>query len=199
MDFLSPVENCLSRALCRKKTLVALGIFYLIMLILGICFFRTPAFYVYHINACDRYLTRVCYSDRNVFLIFLERTAGCAVLVVLISLAGVHFAGLILPPVVLVYRAYTFGGCTAILFSVYKFSGAMIALVLYLPIRLLTDAVLLLAAALSFARAGCFCFTKRDFFALAGDALILTLFCAIICLLEMLLLLALFHPIGSLI
>ncbi len=162
----------------------------------GIVFIKTPAIYGYHLNLCDRYVDRVCYSSRSVFLIFLERTAGNALVLLLLLCAGFYVAGLAVTPLIFIYRAYTFGGSLAIFFSVYRFSGALIVFVLYLPIHLLLDAVFLLAIVLSFCRAPRFRFCGDDFKELLFDFLCLLILIVVICLLEALLLAALFHPYG---
>ena len=164
----------------------------------GIVFVKTPAFYEFHLKQCDRFLDRVCYSDRNVFLIFLERTAGSALLLILVLVGGLHPALLPLPVLVLLYRSYTFGGVLAVLFSVYSVPGAVVAIVLYLPIHLLLDALLLLAAGVSFWRAFCFSFCAGDWKELLCDLLFLLALLVLVCLVEMILLFALFHPLGNL-
>ena len=191
-------QDCLGRATERKKTLIIFAALFAVSAILGICFIKTPAVYDYHLNLCDRFVGRVCFSERNVFLIFLERTAGNAFILLLLLLAGIHVFGLVVPPAVFVYRAYTFGGSVAVFFSVYGVSGALIALVLYMPVHLLLDAVFLGATSLSFGRARRFRFCRENFKELALDFLILLLIVTIICLLEMILLFALFHPLGNL-
>ena len=197
MDF-SFFTACLGRIWERKRSLILFGALFLCGVILGFLFIGTPSAYDYHFTLCERYLNRICFSDRDVFVIFLERTAGRALLLALILLSGVHFAALIVPSAVLLYRAYTFGGSIVILFSVYRVTGVLVVFVLYLPIHLLIDAVLVGATALSCARASGFCFCRRDFCDLARDFLALFALVALVCLLEMLLLLAVFHPMGTL-
>lgn len=197
MRFFIPVKDCFGRVCERKKTLAAFGALFLLSFILGICFIKTPAIYDYHLTLCDRYIDRVCYSQTSVFLIFIERTAGHAFLLALFLIAGLHPAALIFPPAILVYRAYTFGGSVAIFLSVYRFSGALVVFVLYLPIHLLLDVLFLSAISLSCSRACRFRFAKEEFLELFYDFLILFLLTAAICLLEMILLLALFHPLGN--
>ncbi len=186
------------RALERRSTLIIFAILFAAGALLGLCFINTPAAYDFHLENCDRYLRRVCYSDRNVFTIFSERTAGCLLLAALSAISGIHIAALALPSAVLLYRAYTFGGSIRILCSVYRVSGSLVVLVLYLPIHLLIDAVLIVGMALSCARAPHFCFCKRDFCDILCDFGVLAGLMALICLLEMLLLLVLFHPLGML-
>lgn len=198
MNLFSYFRELICRALERKKTLIVFAVLYLAFIVLGIVFIKTPAIYSYHINLCDRFIDRICYSQQSVILIFLERFAGNAVYLALLLCSGVHTAGLILPPVVLGYRAYTFGGSLAIFFSVYRMSGALIVFVLYLPIHLLLDVVFLCATSVSFSRAKCFRFKGDDFTALLRDFILLLVIVAVICLLEMLLLLIIFHPIGNL-
>ena len=164
----------------------------------GIVFIKTPAFYEYHLKICDRFLDRVCYSDRSVFIIFLERTSGAALLLLLVLAGGLHPVCLPLPALVLFYRSYTFGGTLAILFSVYAFPGAVVAFALYLPIRLLTDGVLILSAGISLTRAFCFSFCTGDFKELLSDFLFALVLIVLVCLLETVLLSALFHPLGNL-
>ena len=191
-------RDCISRALERKKTLAVFVCIYVFATILGILFIKTPAMYHYHLNLCDRFVERVCYSDRNVFLIFWERACGNSVFLAVILSAGIHPIGCIISPILLLYRAYTFGGSLVIFFTVYRVSGILIVFVLYLPIHLLIDAILLCSASLSCGRASCFCFSKDDFVALLRDFLVLLLLICAVCLLEMILLLLLFHPIGNL-
>ena len=191
-----PVRDCFGRALCRKTTLIVFAIGFLIVAILGLTI-STPAFYDYHLTLCERFINRICYSDRSVILIFLERFAGNMLFVILVLASGIHVVSLVIPPVVLTYRAYTFGGSIAVFFSVYQFSGALVVFVLYLPIHLLVDALLLLTTSLSYARAPRFRFGKEDFKEMLYDLIVLLIFIGIVCLLEMLLLLVLFHPLGN--
>ncbi len=192
------LRDFLGRALERKRTLIVLGALFAVGIVLGLSFIKTPAAYDFHLENCDRYLRKVCYSERNVFAIFLERTAGCVLLAALTAVSGIHIAALILPSAILLYRAYTFGGSICILCSVYRVSGLLVVFVLYLPVHLLIDAVLVLGMALSCARAPHFCFCKRDFCELLCDFGVLAGLVALVCLAEMLLLLAVFHPIGVL-
>ncbi len=198
MNLFSLYRELLARVWEKKKTLIVLGIIYLLFIVLGIVFIKTPAIYSYHINLCDRYVDRVCFSNENVFVIFLERFLGNTVYLVIILCSGVHIAGLALPALVLSYRAYTFGGSLAIFFSVYKMSGALIVFVLYLPVHLLLDVIFLSSGVISFSRSKCFKFKKQDCTLLLRDFLLILALVAIVCLLEMLLLIVLFHPIGNL-
>lgn len=189
-------KDLLCRACERKIVPILLFLALLTSTMCGIIFIRTPAFYEFHLRQCDRFLDRVCYSDRNVFVIFLERTAGLLLLVALVLAGGAHPALLPLPAAVLLYRGYTFGGTLAVFFSVYGFSGAMVVFALYLPIHLLADALLLIGASLSCLRA----FSQRGapLRELGCDFLLLAALAALLCLIEMVLLLALFHPMGNL-
>ncbi len=193
------VRDCFERCFERKKTLIVFGAIYLLGAILGMCFIRTPAVYDYHLGLCVRYMDRVCFSDRNIFLIFLERMCGCTLLLALMIASGVHFAALLVPPGILLYRAYTLGGSLIIFFSVYRATGALVVLVLYLPVHLLIDAVLIAATVVSCGRAHRFCFCRTDFTLLGLDFAAFFLLIAAICLVEAVLLLAVFHPIGTII
>lgn len=181
----------------RKKTLIVFSVVFFVSFILGIALIGTPAAYDYHLNACDRFIDRICFSQNSVILIFFERAAGNALLLAAFCISGIHIACLVLPPALLVYRAYTCGGSVAIFFSVYGVTGILIALVLYLPVHLLIDGCCISATALSFGRARGFRFCKTDFIGLFFDYLILLLMVIAICLLEMILLLVLFHPLGN--
>ena len=128
-------------------------------------------------------------------MIFFERTAGHTLLLALILLGGIHFAALTIPAAALFSRACTFGGSIVIFFSVYRLTGALVVFVLYLPVHLLFDCLFLAATSLSCGRARRFC--GEDFFCLLRDFLILLAITAIVCLAEAILLLALFHPLGS--
>lgn len=196
MGFLFFIKEGLGRAFERKKTLLLLAILFCAGAVCGMLFIKTPAIYGYHLNLCDRYVDRVCYSDRNVFLILLERFAGGMLPVCFVLASGFHPICLIFPPILIFYRAYTLGGSLVIFFSVYRVSGALIVFALYLPVHLLLDAVIFIAAAFSFARAPRFC--KSELQAMLYDFLFLLVLVAAICLLEAVLLLVLFHPIGNL-
>ena len=198
MGFFSFFRDCLSRIWSRKGTLCVLAALYLAALICGAIFVTTPAVYGYHLTLCDRFIDRICFSDRNVFLIFFERLIGNSLLFLLILASGIHPIALFLPPTVLVFRAYTFGGSLVVFFTVYRATGVLVVFALYLPVRLLIDAVLTGAAVLSFLRAPRFCFSGEDFWCLLRDALVLFCLVAAICFAEMLLLLILFHPMGNL-
>lgn len=197
MRFLFCAKSCFERALIRKKTLIIFAVVCLTSFVLGIIFIKTPSAYNYYLKICDRFIDRICFSQTSVGLIFLERTAGFTLIVATITLSGIHFAGCIIPPAIFVYRFYTFGGSVAIFLSVYRMTGVLIVFVLYLPVHLLIDAVCLAAAALAYSRACCFRFTKEDWCGLACDFLVLFAAVILICLVEMLLLLVLFHPIGN--
>lgn len=192
------IGELISRAFERKKTLIFFLLLFLASFFLGIFFLKTPIFFEYHLRVCDRFLDRVCYSDRNVFSIFFERFCGNLLFLVLIFAGGLHPAALVLPSVMLCYRAYLFGGTLHIFFTVYRASGVFVALCLYLPIHLLLDAVFLLSFALDLSRAFCFRFSASDWRELSLDLLLLGAAVLLFCLLEMLLLAALFHPIGNL-
>ena len=193
------MQDCLRRVKERKIETIVLAVIFLCFIVLGICCVSNPAIYDYHYNICERYIDAVCYTDRNVFVIFLERSCGSLLLLMLTLLAGVHFAACIVPVAILCYRAYTFGGSIFVLFGVYRFSGALIAVVLYLPIHLLTDVILLAAIALSFTRGRCFCFHKASFCEMLYDFLLLGALILLVYFLEMILLLFIFHPIGNII
>ncbi|MBR7186280.1 MAG: hypothetical protein IKD43_02175 [Clostridia bacterium] len=181
----------------KRRTLLLFGVLFLLGILLGILFIKTPTVYEYHLNLTARFLGEVCFSDRSVFLIFFERTCGNALLLALVLLAGVHFAGLAVPPVVLLYRAYAFGGSLTILFTVYRVTGVLVALTFYLPIHLLVDVILIGATAVSCNRAREFCFCRRDFCELGLDFFAFFMLIAAVCLFEAVLLFAIFHPIGA--
>lgn len=190
-------RDCCGRAIRQKKTLVVFLLLFGCLTLCGILFIKTPAVYDYHLTICDRFIDRVCFSSRSVFLIFLERAAGNALILLLLSVAGIHIAGLAVTPVVICFRAYTFGGSLAIFFSVYRFTGAIIVFALYLPVHILLDAVFLMAVSLSFSRAPSFRFCGNDWKELLFDVLILLALILAVCLLEAILLLVLFHPLGN--
>lgn len=190
-------QDLFSRAIRQKFVLVILFLLCLCSTVCGIVFIKTPAFFDYHLKICDRFLDRVCYSDRSVVAICFERTGGCALFLLLLAAGGLHPAALVLPACAVVFRAYNFGGTLAILFSVYGFSGAIVAFVIFLPIHLLLDALFFAAASLSFSRAFCFRFCVSDFKELLADLLLLLALGFLVCVLEAILLGVLFHPLGN--
>lgn len=199
MNPLFSYKELFSRAIRQKYILLILFLLCLCSTVCGIVLVKTPAFFDYHLKICDRFLDRVCYSDRSVAAICMERTFGCVMFLLLVCLGGLHPAALVLPSCALVFRAYNFGGTLAILFSVYRFSGAIVALVLYIPIHLMLDIVFLCGAMLCFSRAFCFRFCLADWKALGLDFALLCVLSLLICVAEGLLLCVLFHPFGNLI
>ena len=109
------VRDTLMRAIERKKTLLALSVLFLFMTILGISLVSSPAVYEYQLSVTDKFMTEICFSDDSVFLIFLSRTAGFSLLLLLVLAGGIHPVALLLPLAVLLYRAFTFGGSLYVL------------------------------------------------------------------------------------
>lgn len=194
---LSFLRDCLFRVLERRRTLFLFGGFFLVGVVLGMCFYRAPAVYGFHLKVCEKFMTEICFSEKSVFLIVLERVCGFTLLAAVFLFAGIHFAGLILPPALLLYRAYTLGGSILILGSVYGVTGILVLFALYLPVHLAIDVLLIGATALSCGRAPQFCFSRQDFCLLGLDLLAFFLAIAAICLAEGVLLLAVFHSIGA--
>lgn len=197
MRLLLPVKECFGRAFEKKVVLIVFAILFVVGMALGIVFIKTPAIYDYHLNRCERFIDSVCFSDRSVFLIFLERIAEHALILALLLAAGIHPVGLVITPVIVVFRAYTFGGSLAIFFTVYRMTGALIAIAFYLPVHILFDCIFFAAVALSFGRAFSFRFCKRNFSEVLKDLIILLIFTAVVCIVEMILLLILFHSVGN--
>lgn len=194
---LSPFLNAYRCVWEKKRLLIAFAALYLLGALLGALFIRTPSVYEYHLGSCERFMARICFSDRSVIVIFFERAGIAALLLALMLLAGIHAAALILPPALLLYRAYTLGGSTVIFFTVYRVTGVLVFLVLYLPVRLLTDALLVAATVLSCERARSFGFSRGEFAEIARDFAALLAAAVGVCLYEGILLFALFHPIGG--
>lgn len=196
MNLFCFIRDCFSRIFERKILLIILSLCFVAFAILGMVFIDTPAIYDYHLTLCDRFIDRVCYSDRSVFVIFLERTAGHFFLLAVVLSSGVHVVALIVPMFVCAYRAYVFGGSLYIFFTVYRVSGAFIVFACYLPIHLLVDAVLLFAVCFSCSRTRRFCFGKEGLCDILKDLLVLGIAIVLIGLLEMILILALFPSSG---
>ena len=197
MRLLLPVKECFGRALEKKVVLIVFAVLFVVGMALGIVFIKTPAIYDYHLSRCERFIDSVCFSDRSVFLIFLERSGEHALILVLLLATGIHPVGLVITPVIVVFRAYTFGGSLAIFFSVYRVTGALIGIAFYIPIHIMFDCIFFAAVALSFGRASSFRFGKRCFANLLKDLIILLIFTALVCLVEIILLLILFHSVGN--
>lgn len=197
MGLLFLLRDLFFRAMSRKKTFAALAALFLLFIVLGMIFYSALPIRRQLNIMCARFMERIVYSDKNIFLIFLERTAANAALSVLILCAGVHPAALVFPPLLLAYRASVFGGTFVAFFAIYRLPGAFVVLLLYLPIHLLTDALLLTTAAISFARAKGFCFCRRDLRGLLYDILSVLAISAAICLAETMLLAVIFRPLGN--
>lgn len=197
MRLLLPVKECFGRVFEKKTILIVYAVLFIIGMALGIVFIKTPAIYDYHLNRCESFIDSVCFSDRSVFLVFLERFAGHALILALLLATGIHPVGLVITPVIVVFRAYTFGGSLAIFFSVYRMTGALIAIAFYIPVHIMFDCIFIAAVALSFNRAFAFRFCRPDFAELIKDLIIFLIFTVIVCIVEILLLLILFHSVGN--
>ncbi len=197
MRLLLPVKECFGRVIEKRIILIVFAVLFLVGMALGIVFIKTPAIYDYHLDRCENFIDSVCFADRSAFLIFLERIAGHTLILVLLLATGIHPVGLVVTPVLIVFRAYTFGGSLAIFFSVYRATGALIAIAFYIPVHILFDCIFLAAVALSFGRAFSFRFCKRGFTEIVKDFIILLIFSIIVCLVEMILLLIFFHSLGN--
>ena len=198
MNPLFCLQELISKAFERKWATVLLIFLFFCSIMSGIIFVKTPYFYDYALKICDRFLDRVCYSDKNIFLIFLERSAGNIFFLALLMVGGVHPLTLFLTSTMIAYRAYAFGSTLTILFSVYKVSGAMIVITFYFPIHILLDVLFLVAASISVSRAFSFRWCTSDFKELLLDFGFLSILTILLCLLEMILLGVLFHPLGNL-
>lgn len=199
MNLLFCLKECFYRIWARKTLLIILFLLFLCSIMCGILFINTPAIYDYHINLCDRFIDRICYSSTSVIIIFFERTAGHALYLVLLFACGAHIFAWPFAPAVLIYRGYTFGGTLFIFFSVYRVSGALIALVLYLPVHLMFDILFLCVSVLSFERARNCSFCGDEWKNTFNEFLLALIIAAAICILEALLLAVLFHPMGNII
>ncbi len=197
MRLLYCFQDYYARITEKKRTVILLLLTYALGLIFGLIFIKKTSAYDYHVEACVRFLEEVCYSQTNIFLLFLKRYAGNLLLYLLVSVSGVHFLTVWLPPVLLAYRGYTLGGSLFVFFSVYRFSGVMIVFTLYLPIKLLCDSVLTSGTVLSLHRARDFRFCGEDFKVLLLDFLCGALVLLAIGLLEALLLFAFFRSAGN--
>ncbi len=198
MDPFFRLKDCVDRSLERKRTLIVCAVLFVAVAVLGACVSGSSAFHGYLRRGCVRYVEGFCFSDGNFFLLVLKRLGGCLLLLLLLFLGGIHPVAMVLPAIVLFCRAFVFGGSLVLFFSVYEVTGAVVVFVLYLPIHLLLDALFLLTFALSCARSARFCFSKADFGTLISDYLCFLFGAVAISLLEGVLLLALFHPLGNL-
>lgn len=196
MDPLFLLRDCVSKALYHKKIFILTVIAFFLFAILGVCFYKTPSTYGYILRICNRFIDYICFSDRSVVVIFFERTFGHLLILALILVSGVHWGMLPLPICALLYRAYSFGGMIAIMIATYRLSGVLIVFVLYLPIHLLLDVVFLIALNITCWRVKEFAFRRDDFQVLCCDFLSLGAIIAVVCLLEAVILLVLFHSIG---
>lgn len=197
MKHLLPIKECFGRVFEKKVVLLVFGVLFIAGTVLGIVFIKTPAVYDYHLNRCESFIESVCFSDRSVFLIFLDRLLSHSLILLLLLAAGIHPVGLVVTPLIIVFRAYTFGGSLAIFFSVYRMTGALVAIAFYFPVHILFDCIFIAAIALSFGRAFCFRFCKNEIVNLAKDYFIFLIFTVIVCIAEIILLLILFHSVGN--
>ena len=187
------VRECFSRAWEHKRALFCFMLLFFVCAVIGMLVRDS-----YHLQLCTRYLRNVCYTDKSVVVVFFGRFAGCTLLILFLLASGMHRIGLIFPPLLFAFRGYTFGGCIAIFFSVYKFAGALIVIAFYLPVHLLIDAILFWVTALSVDRCRSFCFCRLSFLALLRDAVFFIVLAAAVCFLEMVLLIVIVHPVGNL-
>lgn len=181
----------------KERKLIAIAVFslYLTGLICGLVLANNAPSYDYFCRICDRYMNGFCFSKTNVFLLFLQRMCANVLFLIVFTGCGAHPAALIVLPVSVVYRSYTFGGSLFVFFRVYGFSGMLVVFLLFLPVRLLVDTIYLCEGVFSVHNA-CYC-RKFDFRRIVRDFLLGVVCLAAVSLLEMLLLLIFFHPIGN--
>ena len=193
---LSWLRDALSRAAERKWLLAAGGALFLIAAAIGGVLCHTSGGGIFY-RLCGDYLAEVCAEESGGAALFFARAGEHLLLLALVLAGGVHPAALCLPALLLAFRAWTFGGCIVVFFSAYRMTGALAVLTLYLPVHLLFDLLLLLAAALSCGRARGFRFCRADGALLLRDFLVFAVLTVAVCLIELLLRAALFRPLGA--
>ncbi len=191
------VRDALSRAVYKKIPLILLAAGMLLFAIAGMLFCRMPEVYDHNAALCRR-VAELLHADRKIAAYCFERLAERLIALALITLSGVHRAGLFVTPAALAFRACILGGTVVVFVGSYGILGVLIVLALTLPTGLLNACLECLAAALAFERAGRFRVCGHDLRELCADFCLLAAGAAAVCLAETVLLFLLVRPIGSL-
>lgn len=125
-----------------RKRLLPVVVFsglFLVGVLSGIVIDKPVAIEYYYLDYCDEYVYRI--FSASVWSIFLARILNCILFLVPTLLISLCIFCIPLQGILIFYKGFVFGSITVILFSVYKFSGFIIWLLVLLPQTLLFAAI----------------------------------------------------------
>ena len=134
----------------RKRLLPVIvfsGLF-LVGILSGIVIDKPVAIEYYYLDYCDEYVYRI--FSAPVWSIFPTRILNCILFLVPAVLISLCVFCIPLQGILVFYKGFVFGSVTVILFSVYKFSGFIIWLLVLLPQTLLFAAICIVFSVLAF-------------------------------------------------
>lgn len=132
----------------RLLFLILFSAMFVIGIISGFVLDKPRAIECYYLSYCDNYVCRV-YSQ-SPFRLFFDRIFHSFLFLLLAVPAALTVFFLPFQMLVVFYRGFIFGYVTVILFSVYRFGGFMVWLVVLLPQTLLFSALYIVVSALAF-------------------------------------------------
>lgn len=187
-------------ATCIKKRMIVLIVFITLFgigLFSGIVIDKPNVIECYYLNYCDNYVYRIFSESPGG--IFLDRISGSAIFILLVFPLALSVFCVPLQAFLVFYKGFVFGSVTVILFSVYRFSGFLIWLVILLPQTLLFAAIYVVLSVLAF---DCGCESRtcgnlagiRNFIIYAAAAFVAALLCALF---EFLVVCLLFRPLSK--
>lgn len=183
-----------------KKRLIVTIVFialFVIGILSGIVMDKPLSIECYYLNYCDNYIYRIFSESSGGILV--DRLLSSAFFIVLtIPLALTVFC-VPLQGILVFYKGFVFGTVTVILFSVYRFSGFLVWLIVLLPQVLLFSAVYIILSVLAF-DCGCENRLRRDFYCVRVFFiyLLMAALAAFICaLLEFLVVCLIFRPVSK--
>lgn len=178
---------------CRIRKHPILFVFFAAMLLIGvmcgIVIKKSAAIQKYYLSDCERYISRV-YAG-SIFGILCDRVLGGLVFILLTL--PLFFSAFCLPlqAALLFYKGFVFGTVGGILFSVYRFSGFSVFLIVLLP-QFLLFSVFYLVFSISAFDAG---IIKRG--GLLKELAAAAAFCAVCAAAELLLICLIFRPVSK--
>ena len=183
-----------------KKRFVVTVIFFALFVIgilSGIVIEKPASIECYYLNYCDNYIYRI-FSESSGG-IFVDRLLSSAFFIVLTIPLALSIFCVPLQGILVFYKGFVFGTVTVILFSVYRFSGFLVWLVVLLPQVLLFSAAYVVLSVLAF-DCGSENRLRRDFGCMRGFLvyLLLAAIAALLCaLLEFLVVCLIFRPVSK--
>lgn len=197
MNILFLLSDIGSQLKKRLVVFITFSIMFVIGVMSGIIIDKPVAIDCYYLNYCDNYIYRIFSESPGG--IFTDRILTSALFIALVIPTALSIYCVPLQGLLVFYKGFVFGSVTVILFSVYRFSGFLVWLLVLLPQTLLFAIVYIILSVLAF-DCGCENRSRRDFhymktfFVYFLTAIIAALLCALV---EFLFICFIFRPVSK--